>query len=190
MSAAPRFPSSIGYNGLRMTADEYLAIGETPERYELINGVVFMSPSPSFRHQRVLRHVLKQFETCADRLRGLEIAIDTDLALGEHTVYQPDIAVYAPGRLPTDAAKLEVAPDLAVEILSPSSRPLDLVTKRDDYEKFGVGEYWVIDPIPVTLRRWRREGDRLVETPVDALSVSCESVPGLALDLAKVRAAM
>src|SRR5256885_1453627 len=54
MSALPKpLGSDIGYAGLRMTADDYLGLGETQERYELINGVVFMSPSPTPRHSEI-----------------------------------------------------------------------------------------------------------------------------------------
>ncbi len=187
MSAVPRYPEGIGYAGLRMTADEYLSLGETQERYELIDGVVTMSPSPSRRHNRVLRFVIRALEECADRTPGLDFVFETDICLSDDVVYQPDLAVYAPGRLPPGANPVSVIPDLVVEVLSPGSRGLDLKSKRDDYERFGVGEYWVIEQSGISARVWRREGDRFVEASITSTVLSCASVPGVVVDLARLR---
>src|SRR5207248_98420 len=132
MSAAPRYPRDIGYNGLRMTADEYLALGETPERYELIDGVVVMSPSPFPDHSEIAIEItfqLKQFARSGGKVRTFA---DTDVRLTSGKVYRPDVWVYRAERLASKVEHLTTPPDLAVEILSPSSKPLDLITKRDD----------------------------------------------------------
>lgn len=60
MSPAPRYPGEFGDAGLRMTAEEFVALGETPERCELLNGVVVMSPSPTPRHRLVLAELVGQ----------------------------------------------------------------------------------------------------------------------------------
>ncbi len=115
---------------------------------------------------------------------------DKDLALTTGLVYRPDLAVYAPGGIKTVPSRLTTPPDLVVEILSPGSKPLDLITKRDDYDAFGVGEYWVIDPDAVTVRVWRRSGAKMLEAGVEGGVIDCASLPGLRVDLEVVRKAL
>ncbi|MFG0284970.1 MAG: Uma2 family endonuclease, partial [Phycisphaerales bacterium JB039] len=123
MSALPRQPGHQGYAGLRMTADEYLALGETTDRYQLIDGVVMMSPSPSPAHQRLLAEILYQFESFARAGGDILIFPDTDVRLDDQLVYRPDISIYRTQRLPRIPDRLRLAPDLVVEILSPGSGP-------------------------------------------------------------------
>ena len=151
MSAAPRFPVELGYAGLTMTADEYLALGETPERYELIHGVVCMTPSPGADHGAIAVEVTSQL-----RNAGFRAFADIDLRLSPETVYRPDVCAYRRERIEGRIKRLPPAPDLVVEILSPSNKALDLITKRADYERADVGEYWVVDPDTLRFRCWRR----------------------------------
>src|SRR5438045_3873811 len=109
MSAAPRHPSDLGYAGLRMTADEYLSLGETPERYELVEGVVVMSPSPLPLHNELVLEIAYQLKRFASK-SGVRIFPDTDVRFGPGTVYRPDLAVYRAGRLPDRSTRLEPAP--------------------------------------------------------------------------------
>lgn len=189
MSAAPRLPTQLGY-GLRMSADDYLALGETHERYELIDGVVVLSPSPDPGHQSLALILGAELLLAARPIRGVRVIPDVDITLSPSRVYRPDLAVYGAGRLPKLPERLSIPPDLIIEILSPSSRSMDLVTKRDDYEQFGVGEYWVIDPSDARVRCWRRSGVKLVSHTFASDVVDCVAVPGLTIDLAIVRAAM
>jgi Uma2 family endonuclease len=170
-----------------MTADEYLALGETPERYELIDGVVVMSPSPLPDHSEIaieITYQLTQFARSGGRLRTFA---DTDVRLTSGKVYRPDVCVYRAERLTGKVEHLTTPPDLAVEILSPGSKPLDLITKRDDYEAFGVGEYWVVDPADARVRVWRRSGVRLLEGAVDGDSVPCAALPGFVMEVGPIR---
>jgi Uma2 family endonuclease len=189
MSALPRGPRDIGYAGLRMTADEYLALGETRERYELIDGIVVMSPSPSTRHQKLIRLIWKQIERALESHPGAEVFHDTDLRIGPVLVYQPDLMCYLPGRFASFPERLAVPPDLVVEVLSPSNKPLDLITKRADYERFGVGEYWIVDPDTLECRQLVRSGERFTEAAA-GMELNCRSIPGLSVDLAAIRGAM
>ncbi len=186
MSAVPRLPSDFGYAGLRMTADDYLALGETPERYELIDGVVVMSPSPNFRHQKIVLLLIRQLDAFAQRSGG-ELIPDIDIRLSPGLVYRPDLVYYGPGRLTGIPARLDTPPDLVIEVLSPGSKPLDLVTKKSDYERFGVGEYWVVDPATGDVRCWSRRGDAFVESRAAGDRLTSGVVSGLVLDLAPLR---
>lgn len=186
MSSVPRYPSDIGYAGLRMAAEEYLALGETQERYELIDGVVVMSPSPSPRHQLLVRLLLREMESLPAGRAAL-IVPDVDVLLSSGKVYRPDLVAYAPGKMAKLPERFVSPPDLVIEILSPGSKPLDLITKRDDYETFGVGEYWVVDPADVAARVWRRAGAKMLEVGIAGDTIECKALPGLRVDLAAIR---
>ena len=97
MSAVPRQPGD-GYAGLRMTAAEYCSIGETPDRYELIDGVVSMSPRPGSRHQAFLWALVQQIAPYAER-SGARFFPEVELVLNDRTVYTPDLMCFAPGRV-------------------------------------------------------------------------------------------
>ncbi len=157
------------------------------DRYELIDGVVVMSPSPLPRHQKLSAFLTAGLVDAARAQPGLEFFPDTDVVFPGDTVYRPDLVVYAPGRLPRVPERLTAVPDLVVEILSPGTKPLDLITKRGDYERFGVAEYWVLDPDALTVRAWRRVGGKFVEETAAGSTVSSSSVEGVVLDLAALR---
>jgi len=184
-------PSKIlgeaNYSGLRMTAEEYLSIGETGARYELIDGVVVMPPSRSFRHGEVIRFLMEALGRCAGALPGLRFASDVDVHFGPALVYRPDIGVFSPGRIQGRADRLTVVPDLVIEVLSPGSRTIDLEQKRTDYARFGVGEYWVVDQDDLSVRVWRRTGAGLGEVAAAGDRLACSSIPGLVIDLIAVR---
>lgn len=190
MSAASKYPPEFGYAGLRMKASEYIALGETTDRYELIDGIVVMSPSPLPRHQKVSAFLAASLVGSVKVAPGLEFFPDTDVIFAEGTVYRPDFSIYGPGKLRGVPIRLTVVPDLVIEILSPSSKPLDLVTKRDDYGRFGVGEYWVIDPSDMSVRHWRRGSGQFEETPVAGDSLRSVAIPGVTIDLAALRVFM
>lgn len=173
----------IGYHGLCMTAEEYCALGETDDRYELIHGVVCMSPSPVPRHNEVMYRIMAQLS----RHAGLRVFPETDLRLSPATVYRPDICVYKAEALPAEVTRLDLPPSLIVEVLSPKTKPLDLITKRADYERFGVGEYWVVAPAECTVRQWCRGPTGFVERVSGESSVRCEALPGLVLDCTALR---
>jgi Uma2 family endonuclease len=187
MSAIPRHPPELGYSGLRMTADEYLALGETEERYELIDGVVVMSPSSAPGHGEVANEIGRQLGNFARTSSSIRVFQEIDVRLNDVRVVRPDICVYLSDRLPKRPRRFDLPPDLIVEVLSPGTKPLDLITKRDDYEKFGVREYWVVDPTDGRVRCWRRQGLQLTEAPVETDFQPCPALPGFSLDLKALR---
>jgi Uma2 family endonuclease len=166
-----------------MTAGEYLALGETAERYELIDGVVCMSPTPSPLHQKIQRLLQRQFEAFIDGHPGYDYYPCTDVRLGDRLVVAPDLACYVPGRIVGVPAELTVPPDLAIEILSPSNRAHDLTVKRGLYARHGVAEYWVVDPREAWVRCFRLKDGEMREHAVAGESLSSSAWPGFVLDL-------
>lgn len=190
MSAAPKWPSGTLLTGLRMTADEYLALGETQERYELIDGVIVMSPSPIPPHSEIAAEIIGQLRNFRKRTNQIRVFPETDVRLSPVLVYRPDVVVYHTDRLPAGKlARLDLPPDLVIEILSPSTKPLDLVSKRGDYQRFGGGEYWVVDPLDGSVRCWRREDNTMTLVSVPGETLASSVIAGFVLDLAAVRAA-
>jgi Uma2 family endonuclease len=131
--------------GRPLTADDYFAL-ETPDdgrRYELLDGVLVVSPSPVVAHQWVSTQLVRALaNACPSDLRVFHAPLD--LRLSDDTVVQPDLIVVPA----TDALarRLSGIPVLAVEILSDSTRRYDLLLKRSRYERAGIPSYWLVDP--------------------------------------------
>jgi Uma2 family endonuclease len=190
MSAAPR-PNerdleAYGYHGLRMSADDFLGLGETRERYELVQGVVCMSPRPNTLHQTLLLDIAEQVRAYC-RKSGGRVFPDVDLVIGPDTVYAPDLVCYGAGRVKGFPTRLDIPPDLVIEILSHGTKAYDLTTKLEDYQKFGVREYWTYDPADGLARCFRREGGELVRASGIGDTVASAAFPGLTLDLRPLR---
>jgi Uma2 family endonuclease len=112
-------------------------------RYELIDGVLIVSPAPRLSHQVMVGnlHVLLR-QACPPELQV--ILAPFAVALSDDTEVQPDLLV-AP-RSQYSAKDLPGAPLLAIEVLSPSTRRIDLLLKRDRLQTAGVPSYWLVDP--------------------------------------------
>lgn len=129
-------------------------------RYELLDGVLVVSSSPSVPHQRTVgRLFLRLHESCPS---GFEVFVARlDVILAEDTLVVPDLIItraVAPGVL-----RLPEPPLLAIEVISPSSRGFDLVLKRDRLGRAGIPSYWVVDPIDPQLIGWELQDGRYVE---------------------------
>jgi Uma2 family endonuclease len=144
----------------KLTYEDYLLFPEDGKRHEILDGEHYVMPAPSFDHQGAcgsLHLTLGPFVR-AHRLGFVRFA-PLDVRLSEHDVVQPDLLFISNERAGiVQGAKVQGAPDLVVEILSDSSRRMDETLKRDVYERFGVLEYWLIDPQRQTLRVFRRSG--------------------------------
>ena len=121
------------------------------ERWELIDGIAHaMSPGPSFEHQTVSGEIFSQLHAylrgkpCKVISAPFDVRLNADK--GDDTVVQPDILIVC------DRAKLESgkgvagAPDMIIEILSPSTARHDRITKFNLYRQAGVREYWIVSP--------------------------------------------
>ena len=139
---------------------------DTPDdgrRYELIDGILIVSPAPRVPHQRVVANLFLLLRSaCPPELEALFAPLA--VALAEDTELQPDLLV-APRTQFTDS-ELAGAPLLAVEVLSPSTRRIDLLLKRDRLQEAGCPSYWLIDPDRPSVLVLELEGGRYVERAV------------------------
>jgi Uma2 family endonuclease len=130
------------------TYREYAALPDDGNRYEVLDGVLYMAPSPNQWHQEASMAISHHLYS-AIQLTGLGkvYAAPFDVILNPKTTVQPDLLVVLKEHL--DRATKEGvfgAPDLVVEIASPSTARLDLSKKYDAYAAAGVSEYWVVTP--------------------------------------------
>lgn len=156
---------------------EVLALPDTGERYELVYGELLVSPSPTWRHQRVAGRLFRILaEYCERTGAGSAFYSPADLSWGRDDVLtQPDVFVVAPedAGLGNWSAVRHVA--LAAEVASPSTIRNDRFGKRKVYQDMRVGLYWVIDPDARTVDVWTPdahfpaiERERLTWHPVQA----------------------
>jgi Uma2 family endonuclease len=132
--------------GTQLTYDDFAGLPEDGKHYELLAGVLYVNPSPGLPHQHAAKRAFSQicgyFEGNG---LGEVFFAPFDVILSEHDVAEPDILVVA-GASQFSRRGIEGPPALIVEIISPSSRQYDRVTKAGRYLALGVEHYWIIDP--------------------------------------------
>ncbi len=136
-------------NKTRYTAEDYMLLEEGAP-FQLINYDLIMSPSPNPFHQRIsfeLSILIGNFLK-ATHNKGFAVAAPMDVKLDDGNVFQPDLIYISESRKAGLVKNLiQGAPDLVIEILSPSNGYYDLRQKKDIYEKYGVLEYIIVDPL-------------------------------------------
>jgi Uma2 family endonuclease len=132
---------------LKFTYEDYCFLPED-RRHEVIDGEVFVTPAPTLFHQIVkqrLERILVDFVQAG----GLGVVLDApcDVLLSKHDIVQPDILFVSEAKRAILAEKfVSGAPDLVIEVLSPSTEDRDRIAKAKRYATFGVREMWVVDP--------------------------------------------
>ena len=176
---------------VRLTVRDYLDIPEEDEnRYELIDGELYMAPAPSWEHQESIGNlysVLRDFV----RANGLGrvVASSIDVYLSEEDVFQPDIVFVSVERLDIiHSSGVHGAPDLVIEMLSPGTEQRDRTLKRERYEMFDVSEYWQADPIAKTITVLRLQNDAFEQVGVftEGMAVETPLLPGLRVEVSAV----
>ena len=170
---------------------EYRDLVQTPDdcrRYELLDGALYVTPSPRPLHQRVSKRLQRQLEAYfEDEGLGEVFNAPVDVILTLHDVVVPDLVVVTTPQQVSDRA-IEGAPALIVEILSPTTRARDRKLKAERYAMLGVRHYWIVDPKRRTIECYRLEGTHYVPV-IAAESPSClihPNWPGMTIDLAAI----
>jgi len=139
-------------------ADMVRSLPDDGNRYELIDGVLLVSPAPSKRHQRAVRMLLIALQSyCEQHNFGEALASPADIELSPIDLVQPDVFV-----VPEITASWDDARDLllAVEVVSPSSVHTDRDVKRPRYQRERVPEFWIVDLDACVFERWRPDDDQ------------------------------
>ncbi len=168
------------------TVEDLLLTPDDGRTYELIDGEIVVSPAPSPRHQQVSAILSGRLERWVTETNlGLWFAAPADVMLYEGVVVQPDVFYVAhdnPGQW-VDTV-FHGAPDLVIEILSPSSIGKDTVLKGSRYERSGVREYWIVGETPGSCMGYRSVDGNWQEQPVDADDMIESAVmPGFRINL-------
>ena len=176
----------------KLTYDDYVLFPDDGKRHELIDGEHYVTPSPNLRHQRVLLNLtLLLGAFVRERSVGQVFFAPLDTLLSPHDVVEPDLLFVSNARTEIlTAPNVKGAPDLVVEVLSPSNRRHDEVLKLELYERAGVTEYWLVDPEAETVKVFRRSGDRFARAELysrrDGDLVNTALLPGLDVALEAV----
>jgi Uma2 family endonuclease len=155
------------------------------DRVELIDGVVYVTPAPGTSHQSILEKLVYWLGLYVrSNELGRIFFAPVDVRLSPHDVVQPDLLFIDRTRLAIITERsIEGAPDLVVEILSPGTRERDRGAKRALYARFGVREYWLLDPSMQTIEVLALAAGDAVAVPPDAAGFAQSALlPGLTLD--------
>jgi Uma2 family endonuclease len=174
----------------KLTYDDYLRLPDDGRRYELIDGVLYVTPAPGTRHQSTVANLLRLLGVFIhERGLGRLWTAPLDVLFGPSDVVQPDLVFVSTKRreIVTEAG-VRGAPDLVVEVLSPSTRRRDEEIKLHQYEREGVREYWLLDPATGAVKVFGRQEDRLVLSVEFSAAagdlLTSPLFPGLELDVA------
>ncbi len=142
----------------KLSARQFIHLEDPPgARLELVDGEITVSPSPSFGHSYV-DTILRAWILGYIQKHDLGVVVgDVDTIMGEEDVCRPDIIFIAKQRTGKVFGKraIEIAPDLCVEIISPSSRDDDRTRKLQLYAQRGVAHYWIVDPEERTIEAYK-----------------------------------
>jgi Uma2 family endonuclease len=169
----------------RLTYQDLLGLPEDLLRHELIDGEHLMSPAPNSKHQRVVVNlawlIRAYLEDCP---MGRVYVAPYDVVFSDFDVAEPDLLYVSAERerLLLKERCLAGAPDLVIEVLSPSTARIDAGKKRWLYGRYGVSEYWIVDPLKETIRVYRL-ADGLLQHSSELVRGDGTSVPSLSTPL-------
>jgi Uma2 family endonuclease len=179
----------------KLTYDDYVLLPHDGSRHEIIDGEHFVTAAPSLSHQRTVLNLAVRLQPFVKTNRLGEVFIaPLAVVLSPHDVVQPDLLFVSTERAGILTEKnVQGAPDLVVEVLSPSTRRLDETLKLERYAELGVREYWIIDPQWQwrTLKLYRRLargsfGSAVVLSAAAGDLLSTPLLPGLAIPMAEI----
>jgi Uma2 family endonuclease len=143
----------------RKTVEDYMKLPEGV-RAELIEGELFMTPSPRYGHQDVATELVARLRALAGaRGLGKVLSAPFDVHLPSGDIVQPDVVFVRTENLGIIRDWVRGVPDLLIEVLSPEAPERDRIIKRDLYARNGVPEYWIVDPAARTIEVFRLEGE-------------------------------
>jgi Uma2 family endonuclease len=182
------------YRSDRISVEDYFEIREKSEELlEYIDGFVYMSPSPSIKHQRVSGKLFNKFanflegKPCEVFHAPIDIELKNDKMVDTKIVI-PDISIICDKTGFTDTRYIGV-PNLIVEILSPSNQSHDLITKLNLYLNYGVKEYWIVNPMLNSVTVYALNDEEMYvqhDMKTEIGLITSKFLPGFAVDLKEI----
>lgn len=174
--------------GAALTYADLASFPDDGLRRELIDGELIVSPSPRLRHQEVLARLYLLFGNHVAASGGGKVYFaPLDVLFSDTNVVEPDLLFVADDRLEIlTEMNVQGSPTLVVEVLS--NPRIDRVRKRDLYARFGVAEYWVVDPDADRVEVHRLHGDAYAKPEIlePGETLTYNRLPGLQIDLRKL----
>jgi len=166
----------------KLTYEDFLLLPDDGRRHEIIDGEHYVNPSPNMKHQLVLTRLLSWLYThVTEHQLGLVFPAPFDVVLAEHDIVEPDLIYVSNARSHIITSKnIQGTPDLLVEILSPSKPEYDTRLKFKTYERYGVPEYWIVDPDGHSVAVFRHDGTSFVRAE-SADPITTALLPGFSL---------
>ena len=159
-------------------------------RYEIVDGELFVTPSPITLHQRIVMNLSAQlWQHVRQHRLGEVFGAPLDVVFSFSTVFEPDVIFVSSARLGIVGEKnISGPPDLVVEVLSESTARLDRDVKPKQYALYGVPEFWRVDPFEKTVEIFRlREGEYELEAPLKfGENLTSPLFPGLTLPVSSL----
>jgi Uma2 family endonuclease len=173
--------------GPRVTLEEWMTLPEDVPG-EFVDGRLVEEEVPDYLHEVLVAWLARVLGDWAERVGAIVGASEAKFTLSSNRGRKADLTVYFAGRRPPPRGVITVPPDLAVEIVSPSPRDQrrDRVEKMEEYARFGIRFYWLVDPQQRTVDIYEQGVDGSYTRCVEAGSGSLQDVPGcpgLTLDL-------
>jgi Uma2 family endonuclease len=176
---------------LESTTLSYAAYAEIPadgQRWEFLDGEVFVTPAPSPAHQFAVQRLCRFLEDNLPAFGDDAIAFVSpiDVILNDSEIVQPDVVVAR--RAQVSGRGIEGAPPLLVEVVSPTNPGLDREIKARRYAANGVERFWLVDPVARTMECFRLEGAEYRATAVGRASAALDvpDLPGLMVSLERL----
>lgn len=146
----------------RIRAAEYYDLPEYQQHdlIQLIDGEVVIGMPPILKHQTIIKKILLLLAQVEAQKGGIAYTAPTEVRMDDENIFEPDVLYITPENLSIaqqDEKRILGAPDLVVEVLSPSTAKYDRQEKYLAYERHGVREYWIIDPLHDVIEVWVSE---------------------------------
>ncbi len=175
------------------TYEDFLKSPDDGQRYELFDGEIFVSPTPSQRHQWASQLLNRRLDRYVESHGlGRVYVAPLDVRLDHDVVLEPDIFFIRSGSSADDVTTtwIEGPPSLVVEILSKSTAARDLQRKRALYEQFSIEEYWIVDTSKPAITALRSIDGRYEPITQSSGHFTSQAVPGLEIDIAEIFSGM
>ncbi len=156
------------------------------KRYEILEGELVVSPAPTRRHQRAVGNAFALLQRAEQAGYGEAYVAPFQVYFAEHEVAHPDVFFIRRDRLGiVTEAEVRGAPDLIVEVLSPSTRGRDRGVKLRTYARHGVSFYWILDPDARTVHPYTLREGGYIEEPVlrAGQTLTCPRFPDITIDV-------
>ncbi|HEV7237789.1 MAG TPA: Uma2 family endonuclease [Thermoanaerobaculia bacterium] len=176
----------------RLTYEDFVKLPDDGNRYEIIEGKLYVNPAPVPRHQRIVKNLLLSLELYfRAHHNGEVLQSPIDVVLAEDGIVEPDLIVIKSERASIVGEKnVKGAPNLVIEVLSDGTRRIDEGKKRKLYERSGVDEYWIVDPEAELVKIYRRVDAAFQHAAEfnadDGGTITTPLLPGFSLDVREV----